>query len=237
MRIQHFFDSQTFTLTYIVIDEDTKRCAIIDSVLDFDPASGRTHTTSADQIIEYVHDNHLSCDWILETHVHADHISAAPYLQENRAKIAIGNHIVDVQGIFAELFNAEPESRDGSSLGSYYRRRLIQVGGLTLNAMHTPGHTPACMSYQIEDAVFVGDTLFQPDFGTARCDFPGGSAETLWDSVQKFCRYPTKPEYSQATITNPAAARCSTWRRFPSTRQKTFTCRAIRRALFKCVTK
>ena len=145
MRIQHFFDSQTFTLTYIVIDEDTKRCAIIDSVLDFDPASGRTHTTSADQVIEYVHDNHPSCDWILETYVHADHISAAPYLQEKLgSKIAIGNHIVDVQGIFAELFNAEPEfARDGSQFGQLLADGdSIQVGGLTLNAMHTPGHTP-----------------------------------------------------------------------------------------------
>ena len=146
--------------------------------MDFDPASGRTHTTSADQVIEYVHDNHLSCDWILETHVHADHISAAPYLREKLgAKIAIGNHIVDVQGIFAELFNAEPEfARDGSQFGQLLADGdSIQVGGLTLSAMHTPGHTPACMSYQIEDAVFVGDTLFQPDFGTARCDFPAAA--------------------------------------------------------------
>jgi glyoxylase-like metal-dependent hydrolase (beta-lactamase superfamily II) len=193
MQIQHFFDPHTYTLTYIVIDVNTKRCAIIDSVLDFDPASGRTHTTSADQLIEYINARDLSCDWILETHVHADHISAAPYLQERLgAKIAIGNHIVDVQGIFAELFNAEPEfARDGSQFGQLLADGdSIQVGGLTLNAMHTPGHTPACMSYQIEDAVFVGDTLFQPDFGTARCDFPGGSAETLWDSVQKILSLP-----------------------------------------------
>lgn len=191
--VHHQFDPATWTLTYVVQDPNSRACAIIDSVLDFDAASGRTKTTSADQLIQFIQEHDLEVQWILETHVHADHISAAPYLLEQLGgTLAIGNHIVDVQGIFGDLFNAEASfSRDGSQFGHLLNDGdSIQIGTMTLNAMHTPGHTPACMSYQVGDAVFVGDTLFQPDFGTARCDFPGGSAETLWNSVQKILSLP-----------------------------------------------
>ena len=191
--VHHQFDPATWTLTYVVQDPNSRACAIIDSVLDFDAASGRTKTTSADQLIQFIQEHDIEVQWILETHVHADHISAAPYLLEQLGgTLAIGNHIVDVQGIFGDLFNAEASfSRDGSQFGHLLNDGdSIQIGTMTLNAMHTPGHTPACMSYQVGDAVFVGYTLFQPDFGTARCDFPGGSAETLWNSVQKILSLP-----------------------------------------------
>ncbi|MGB0964945.1 MAG: MBL fold metallo-hydrolase [Litorivicinus sp.] len=191
--VHPLFDSATWTLTYVVEDPATRACAIIDSVLDFDAASGRTQTASADKVIDLVRERQLDVQWILETHVHADHLSGAPYLLEKLGgQLAIGDHIVDVQGIFGELFNAEPEfARDGSQFGRLLADGdKINIGDLTLTAMHTPGHTPACMSYLIGDAVFVGDTLFQPDFGTARCDFPGGSATTLWDSVQKLLALP-----------------------------------------------
>ena len=191
--VHHQFDPATWTLTYVVQDPNSRACAIIDSVLDFDAASGRTKTASADQLIQFIQEHDLEVQWILETHVHADHISAAPYLLEQLGgTLAIGNHIVDVQGIFGDLFNAEASfSRDGSQFGHLLNDGdSIQIGTMILNAMHTPGHTPACMSYQVGDAVFVGDTLFQPDFGTARCDFPGGSAETLWNSVQKILSLP-----------------------------------------------
>ncbi len=191
--VHHQFDPATWTLTYVVQDPNSRACAIIDSVLDFDAASGRTKTTSADQLIQFIQEHDLEVQWILETHVHADHISAAPYLLEQLGgTLAIGNHIVDVQGIFGDLFNVEASfSRDGSQFGHLLNDGdSIQIGTMILNAMHTPGHTPACMSYQVGDAVFVGDTLFQPDFGTARCDFPGGSAETLWNSVQKILSLP-----------------------------------------------
>jgi len=191
--VHPLFDAATWTLTYVVEDPATRACAIIDSVLDFDAASGRTQTTSAHKVIELVRERQLDVQWILETHVHADHLSGAPYLLEKLGgQLAIGDHIVDVQGIFGELFNAEPEfARDGSQFGRLLADGdEINIGNLTLKAMHTPGHTPACMSYLIGDAVFVGDTLFQPDFGTARCDFPGGSATTLWDSVQKLLALP-----------------------------------------------
>lgn len=188
-----FFDPATYTASYIVQDPTSHACAIIDSVLDFDAASGTTNTQSADQIIEYVKARELQVDWILETHVHADHLSAAVYLQQALGgTLVIGQHIKDVQGIFAKVFNAEPEfSQDGSQFGRLLGdQETLPLGSLTLTAMHTPGHTPACMSYLIGDAVFVGDTLFQPDFGTARCDFPGGSATTLWHSVQKILALP-----------------------------------------------
>ena len=191
--VHHQFDPATWTLTYVVQDPNSRACAIIDSVLDFDAASGRTKTTSADQLIQFIQEHDLEVQWILETHVHADHISAAPYLLEQLGgTLAIGNHIVDVQGIFGDLFNVEASfSRDGSQFGHLLNDGdSIQIGTMILNAMHTPGHTPACMSYKVGDAVFVGDTLFQPDFGTARCDFPGGSAETLWNSVQKILSLP-----------------------------------------------
>ena len=177
----------------MVKDPDSAHCAIIDSVLDYDAASGRTRTESADRVIAMIQADDLIVDWILETHVHADHLSAAPYLHRALGgQIGIGNHIVDVQTIFAALFNVEPEfKRDGSQFDALFDdNETFQIGGMTATAMHTPGHTPACMSYLIGDALFVGDTLFMPDYGTARCDFPGGDARTLYQSIQRLLALP-----------------------------------------------
>lgn len=191
--VRAFFDDATWTLTYVVKDPDSAHCAIIDSVLDYDAASGRTRTESADRVIAMIQADDLIVDWILETHVHADHLSAAPYLHRALGgQIGIGNHIVDVQTIFAALFNVEPEfKRDGSQFDALFDdNETFQIGGMTATAMHTPGHTPACMSYLIGDALFVGDTLFMPDYGTARCDFPGGDARTLYQSIQRLLALP-----------------------------------------------
>ena len=192
-NVRAFFDAATWTLTYVVKDPDSAHCAIIDSVLDYDAASGRTRTESADRVIAMIQADDLIVDWILETHVHADHLSAAPYLHRALGgQIGIGNHIVDVQTIFAALFNVEPEfKRDGSQFDALFDdNETFQIGGMTATAMHTPGHTPACMSYLIGDALFVGDTLFMPDYGTARCDFPGGDARTLYQSIQRLLALP-----------------------------------------------
>ena len=191
--VRAFFDAATWTLTYVVKDPDSAHCAIIDSVLDYDAASGRTRTESADRVIAMIQADDLIVDWILETHVHADHLSAAPYLHRALGgQIGIGNHIVDVQTIFAALFNVEPEfKRDGSQFDALFDdNETFQIGGMTATAMHTPGHTPACMSYLIGDALFVGETLFKPDYGTARCDFPGGDARTLYQSIQRLLALP-----------------------------------------------
>ena len=191
--VRAFFDAATWTLTYVVKDPDSAHCAIIDSVLDYDAASGSTRTESADRVIAMIQAGDLIVDWILETHVHADHLSAAPYLHRALGgQIGIGNHIVDVQTIFAALFNVEPEfKRDGSQFDALFDdNETFQIGGMTATAMHTPGHTPACMSYLIGDALFVGDTLFMPDYGTARCDFPGGDARTLYQSIQRLLALP-----------------------------------------------
>ncbi len=191
--VRGFFDPATWTVTYLVKDPSSQHCAIIDSVQDYDAASGRTAYTHADELIALIKAEGLTVDWILETHVHADHLSAAPYLKQALGgQIAIGANINTVQGIFGKLFNAEPEF---ATDGRQFDRLLsegdqLAIGGLTLDALHTPGHTPACMSYLVGDAVFVGDTLFMPDFGTARCDFPGGDANTLWNSVQKLMALP-----------------------------------------------
>ena len=192
MLIQDFFDPATNTVSYIVID-DSKQCAIIDSVLDFDYASGRTNTANADNIIQYVEMKGLTVEWILETHVHADHLSAAPYLQERLGgDIAIGAHIQTVQETFGKIFNEGTEfERNGSQFDRLFREGdEFMIGELRARVMHTPGHTPACLTYLIEDAAFVGDTMFMPDFGTARCDFPGGSASDLYDSIQKILALP-----------------------------------------------
>jgi len=192
MKIQDFFDTATNTVSYVVID-DSKQCAIIDSVLDFDYASGRTNTANADNIIQYVEMKGLTVEWILETHVHADHLSAAPYLQERLGgDIAIGAHIQTVQETFGKIFNEGTEfERDGSQFDRLFRDGdEFMIGELRAKVMHTPGHTPACLTYVIEDAAFVGDTMFMPDFGTARCDFPGGSASDLYDSIQKILALP-----------------------------------------------
>ena len=191
--VRAFFDPATWTLTYIVKDPNSSSCAIVDSVLDYEAASGRTKTKSADQVIAMVESENLTVEWILETHVHADHLSAAPYLHNKLGgKIGIGAHITDVQNIFGNLFNAEPEfRRDGSQFDQLFTDGdTFAIGGLTATAMHTPGHTPACMTYHIGDALFVGDTMFMPDFGTARCDFPGGDARVLYQSIQRLLALP-----------------------------------------------
>ncbi len=192
-EVTPFFDEATNTITFVVKDPASPACAIIDSVLDFDYASGRTDTSSADAVIKFVDENGLEVEWILETHVHADHLSAAPYLQKRLGgKIGIGENIRVVQDTFGKVFNAGTEfQRDGSQFDQLFREQdRFRIGGLTGFVLHTPGHTPACLTYVIEDAAFVGDTLFMPDFGTARCDFPGGSAETLYESIQKILSLP-----------------------------------------------
>lgn len=191
--VKTFFDEPTFTFSYVVSDPETKACAIVDSVLDFDYAAGKTDTASADEIIAYVQAEGLTVDWIIETHVHADHISAAPYLQEKLGgKLAIGEHITTVQNVFGKAFNEGTAfQRDGSQFDYLFKDdEPFKVGNIEARAIHTPGHTPACMSYLIGDALFVGDTLFMPDYGTARCDFPGGDAHTLYVSIQKIFALP-----------------------------------------------
>lgn len=191
--VQAFFDKATSNATYVVTDPDSRHCAIIDSVLDFDPASGRTGTTAADRVIEHVRAQGLKVDWVLETHVHADHLTAAPYLKEKLGgRMAIGEHVVDVQAYFGRVFNAGPDfAADGSQFDHLFRDgETFRIGGLEARVVHTPGHTPACMVYLIGDALFTGDTLFMPDSGTARCDFPGGSARQLYASIQKVLALP-----------------------------------------------
>lgn len=193
--VKTFFDEDTFTASHVVSDPATKKAAIIDSVLDFDPASGTTTTKSADEIIAYVRDNDLTVEWILETHVHADHLTAAPYLKEKLGgKTAIGDKIDVVQNTFAKVFNAENSfKRDGSQFDKLFAdSETFKVGGIDAKAIHTPGHTPACSTIVIGDAGFVGDTLFMPDYGTARCDFPGGDARTLFRSIQKIFALPAE---------------------------------------------
>ena len=191
--ITSFFDEATNTISYIVCDPNGSACAVIDSVLDFDFASGRTETRSADKLINFVKENKLDVQWLLESHVHADHLSAAPYIQmEVGGKIGIGSHITDVQETFGKIFNEGTEfQRDGSQFDKLFvEGDTFHIGQLRGDVLHTPGHTPACMTYVIADAAFVGDTLFMPDFGTARCDFPGGSSENLFASIQKILTLP-----------------------------------------------
>jgi glyoxylase-like metal-dependent hydrolase (beta-lactamase superfamily II) len=191
--VNGFFDEATFTVSYVVSDPETRHCAIVDSVLDYNPNSARTTHTSADQIIEYVRDNGLKIEWILETHVHADHLSAAPYVkQQLGGRIGIGANITTVQKVFGKIFNAGLEfPTDGRQFDHLFKDgEAFTVGNLEGRAMHTPGHTPACMTYVIGDAAFVGDTLFMPDYGTARCDFPGGDAQQLYRSIQRILALP-----------------------------------------------
>ncbi|MBB10708.1 MAG: MBL fold metallo-hydrolase [Alcanivorax sp.] len=191
--VKAFFDNDTNTVSYVVTDPQTRRCAIVDSVLDYDPKAGRTRHDSASQIVAYVKQEALTVEWLLETHVHADHLSAAPWIQEQvGGKLAIGEHIRTVQETFGKVFNAGTEfSRDGRQFDHLFADGdTYQVGNIEARAIHTPGHTPACMSHVIGYAVFVGDTLFMPDYGTARCDFPGGDARTLYQSVQKLLALP-----------------------------------------------
>jgi glyoxylase-like metal-dependent hydrolase (beta-lactamase superfamily II) len=197
MLIEGFFDPKTSTISYLLLDPDTRECALIDSVLDFDPKSGRTCTASADKLVARVLELGLTVRWLLETHVHADHLSAAPYLKEKvGGEFAIGAQVIRVQEVFGKLFNAGLDfKRDGQQFD-----RLLadgdefELGRLRVRAMHTPGHTPACMTYVVSDgpetAAFVGDTLFMPDYGTARCDFPGGDANALFRSIGKVLSLP-----------------------------------------------
>jgi glyoxylase-like metal-dependent hydrolase (beta-lactamase superfamily II) len=192
-NVDAFFDPATFTYSYVVTDPSSQRCAIIDSVLDYDPASGRTSFSSADRLIHFVKEHALKVDWLLETHVHADHLSAAPYLKrELGGRLAIGENITIVQDTFGKLFNAGTEfATDGRQFDHLFKDGdTFQIGNIAAQAMHTPGHTPACMTYLIGDAGFVGDTLFMPDYGTARCDFPGGDARTLFQSIRKLFTLP-----------------------------------------------
>lgn len=195
--VEGFFDPETHTVSYLVLDETTRQCALIDSVLDFDPKSGRTATTSADKLMARVIELEAKVEWILETHVHADHLTAAPYLKEKLGgTIGIGSQITAVQEVFGTLFNTAGEMpRDGSQFDHLFvNDESFTVGTLQCRALHTPGHTPACMTYVISDgletAAFVGDTLFMPDYGTARCDFPGGNAHTLFRSINKVLSLP-----------------------------------------------
>ena len=190
------FDEATFTVTYVVSDPDSGHAAIIDPVLDFDAASGRTSTSSADEVIAYVKDNGLIVDWILETHVHADHLSGTPYLKEELGgTTAIGKAVTAVQETFKGVFNLKDMDTDGSQFDHLFAdEEPFRIGGIDARAMSTPGHTPACITFVIGDAAFVGDTLFMPDFGSARTDFPGGSAAQLYDSIRKILAL---PEYTR----------------------------------------
>lgn len=191
--VQGFFDEATNTVSYVVSDPATKTCAIVDSVLDYDLSAGRTSFRSADKVIDHVGRHGLKLDWILETHVHADHLSAAPYIQEKLGgKLGIGEKIRIVQDTFGRIFNAGTEfQRDGSQFDHLFNDGdRFRIGSIEAHALHTPGHTPACMTYVIGDAAFIGDTLFMPDFGTARADFPGGDARQLYRSIQKVLALP-----------------------------------------------
>lgn len=188
-----FFDEATNTISYVVRDPQGTSCAIVDSVLDFDYSSGRTDTRSADTVIKFVQNKGYEVQWLLESHVHADHLSAAPYIQDKLGgKIGIGDRITVVQDTFGKVFNEGTEfQRDGSQFDALFKDGdSFHIGQMRGDVMHTPGHTPACLTYIIGDAAFVGDTLFMPDFGTARCDFPGGSSEALYQSIQKILALP-----------------------------------------------
>lgn len=194
-EVTGFFDPETFTISYVAADATAKACAVIDSVLDFDPASGRTKHASADKIIAFIRANGLRTEWILETHVHADHLSAAPYLRrELGGRIGIGRNVTVVQDTFGKVFNAGPEfRRDGGQFDHLFQDgESFRLGTIEAKSIYTPGHTPACMTYQMGDAAFVGDTLFMPDYGTARCDFPGGDARQLYRSIRKIFALPAE---------------------------------------------
>ena len=194
-QIEAFFDDATWTVSYVVFDEPGGHCALVDSVLDYDAKSGRTRTHSADRLVAFVQSKGLTVQWILETHAHADHLSAAHYLRSKLGgKIAIGAAITQVQEVFKAIFHLEPEFHpDGRQFDHLlHDEEVFSIGQLEAKALAVPGHTPACMAYQIADAVLVGDTLFMPDVGTARCDFPGGNAHTLYQSVRKLLSLPAQ---------------------------------------------
>ncbi len=192
LMVRSFFHAPTFTITHLIWDSATKNAAIIDPVLDYDPKSGRTGTRSVEEVLSALKAEGLHLDWILETHAHADHLSAAPFLKAaTGAPIAIGEHIRDVQKVFQKVFNLKDLKTDGSDFDRLIKdNEELPLGGLTIKALHTPGHTPACVSYLVADAIFVGDTLFMPDYGTARADFPGGDAAALYRSIQRILALP-----------------------------------------------
>jgi glyoxylase-like metal-dependent hydrolase (beta-lactamase superfamily II) len=197
LQVEAFFDPATWTLSYLVLDTQTRHCALVDSVLDYDPKSGRTNHASADRLVARVREVGATVDWILETHVHADHLTAAPYLKEQLGGlVGIGDQITRVQEVFGALFHAGDDfARDGRQFDRLFADgEVFAIGGLQARVMHTPGHTPACVAYVITDgqdtAAFVGDTLFMPDYGSARCDFPGGDARTLYRSIRKLLALP-----------------------------------------------
>jgi glyoxylase-like metal-dependent hydrolase (beta-lactamase superfamily II) len=193
LSVKCFFDEITSTATYVIADTVAKQCAIIDSVLTFEQSSAKTSTELADEIIDYIQNKHWQCLWILETHAHADHLTAAPYLHDKLGgEIAIGKHIVKVQEIFKPIFNFEEEFvTDGRQFDQLLSEGdVLQLGAYAIKVLHTPGHTPACVTFIVDDVAFVGDTLFMPDYGTARCDFPGGDAAMLYNSIQKIFALP-----------------------------------------------
>ena len=196
-KIQNFFDKQTSTLSYVVYCNLKKKCAVIDSVLDFDYSSGSVDYLNADKIISYINKNELELEWLIETHVHADHLSASPYIQKRLGgKIGISEKISDIQDIFGKTFNAGTEfQRDGSQFDKLFNNNdEYQIGKINCKVIHTPGHTPACTAHVIGNSIFVGDTLFMPDLGSARADFPGGDARELYRSIQKILSYPDETE-------------------------------------------
>ena len=195
LLIKDFFDPETWTNTYVAYEGDGSPCIIIDSVLNYDPKSGRTSTTSADEVITFVRAHQLKVIWILETHAHADHLTAAPYLQSQLGgQLVIGDHIMGVQTVFKNVFNLGDDFRtDGTQFDRLLKEgESLAFGNCSLKALFVPGHTPACMAYEIGDAIFVGDTLFMPDVGTARCDFPGGDARALYRSIHRILSYPAE---------------------------------------------
>jgi glyoxylase-like metal-dependent hydrolase (beta-lactamase superfamily II) len=222
-EIRAFFDEATNTVSYLVADPATRRAAIVDPVLDYDQATGKANTKSADAILKAVEEGGLTVDWVLETHAHADHLSGAPYVKlKTGAKVGIGEHIREVQKIFRPVFNADDVSGDGSEFDHLFAEGdHFQIGGIDATVIHTPGHTPACVSYHVGDAVFAGDTLFMPDYGTARADFPGGDARTLYRSIKKLLALPpetrlfvchdylpeTRSEYAWETTIGEEAAK------------------------------
>jgi glyoxylase-like metal-dependent hydrolase (beta-lactamase superfamily II) len=214
--VKAFFDPETWTFTYVVSAGKGSPCVVIDSVLNYDAKSGRTSTRSADELISFIQSEQLQLTWILETHAHADHLTAAPYIQSKLGgKIVIGDHITNVQNVFKGVFNLDEQfAIDGSQFDYLLKDgESLSFGNLSLKALYVPGHTPACMAYEIGDALFVGDTIFMPDVGTARCDFPGGSAQTLYQSIQKVLAYPDETKLYMCHDYPPAdrpVANCTT---------------------------
>ncbi|HCR85434.1 MAG TPA: MBL fold metallo-hydrolase [Alphaproteobacteria bacterium] len=193
MKVQHFYDKDTATFTYVISDSATNKCAIIDPVLDYDMHSGKSKTTSADIVIKYIQDNDLQIEWILETHIHADHLTSSSYIKEKLGgKIGIGENIKEVLNFWVPMFNSVFDTPlDGKQFDKLFKDcEKFNIGNLEVKVIHTPGHTPACLCYHVENSIFVGDTIFTPALGTARTDFPGGSAKTLYNSIQKILALP-----------------------------------------------